>query len=164
MNPVIFGPVPSRRLGHSLGINNIPPKKCSYSCVYCQVGNILDMRVEREDFYKTEDIVDGVKERPRQLKEKGEPIVSAIFLVGGLQAFYYLEKYEYQWVVIAVLLTLAVIFLVFGIFALVSAVKDARRKDRESKAAKVHEVLKESLKNVCPEWMDEQVEIAAKRR
>ncbi len=70
MNPVIFGPVPSRRLGHSLGINNIPPKKCSYSCVYCQVGNTLDMRVEREDFYKTEDIVDGVKERLRQLKER----------------------------------------------------------------------------------------------
>jgi len=33
-----FGPVPSRRLGRSLGINNIPPKLCSYSCVYCQLG------------------------------------------------------------------------------------------------------------------------------
>ncbi len=33
-----FGPVPSRRLGKSLGINNIPAKTCSYSCVYCQVG------------------------------------------------------------------------------------------------------------------------------
>jgi wyosine [tRNA(Phe)-imidazoG37] synthetase (radical SAM superfamily) len=33
-----FGPVPSRRLGHSLGISNVPPKTCSYSCVYCQVG------------------------------------------------------------------------------------------------------------------------------
>lgn len=35
---VTFGPVPSRRPGHSLGINNIPPKHCSYSCIYCQVG------------------------------------------------------------------------------------------------------------------------------
>jgi wyosine [tRNA(Phe)-imidazoG37] synthetase (radical SAM superfamily) len=35
---ITFGPVPSRRLGRSLGINNIPPKSCSYSCVYCQVG------------------------------------------------------------------------------------------------------------------------------
>ena len=34
----IFGPVPSRRLGRSLGINNIPAKHCSYACVYCQVG------------------------------------------------------------------------------------------------------------------------------
>ena len=33
-----FGPVPSRQLGRSLGINNIPPKVCSYSCVYCQLG------------------------------------------------------------------------------------------------------------------------------
>ena len=122
------------------------------------------MRAEREDFYKTEDIVDGVKERLRQLKERGEPIDSAIFLVGGLQAFYYLEKYEYQWVVIAVLLTLAVIFLVFGIFALVSAVKDARRKDRESKAAKDHEALKESFRRMHPEWTEAQVEIAAKGR
>nr|WP_305907656.1 hypothetical protein [Methylomarinum sp. Ch1-1]MDP4520424.1 hypothetical protein [Methylomarinum sp. Ch1-1] len=35
---IVFGPVPSRRLGRSLGINNIPPKHCSYSCLYCQVG------------------------------------------------------------------------------------------------------------------------------
>jgi len=32
---IAFGPVPSRRLGRSLGINNIPPKVCTYSCVYC---------------------------------------------------------------------------------------------------------------------------------
>ena len=35
---IAFGPVPSRRLGQSLGINNIPPKACPYSCLYCQVG------------------------------------------------------------------------------------------------------------------------------
>gem|GEM_PF-3894463 len=39
----IFGPVPSRRLGQSLGINNIPPKHCTYSCVYCQLGKALYM-------------------------------------------------------------------------------------------------------------------------
>ena len=38
---VTFGPVPSRRLGQSLGINNIPPKICSYACVYCQLGRPL---------------------------------------------------------------------------------------------------------------------------
>lgn len=36
---ITFGPIPSRRLGRSLGINNIPPKICTYSCVYCQVVN-----------------------------------------------------------------------------------------------------------------------------
>lgn len=35
---IAFGPVPSRRLGHSLGINNMPTKICIYSCVYCQLG------------------------------------------------------------------------------------------------------------------------------
>jgi len=39
MERMVFGPVPSRRLGKSLGVNNIPHKVCSYSCMYCQVGN-----------------------------------------------------------------------------------------------------------------------------
>jgi len=42
VNSVIaFGPVPSRRLGRSLGINNIPAKACTYSRVYCPLGMIL---------------------------------------------------------------------------------------------------------------------------
>ena len=49
---IVFGPVPSRRLGRSLGINNIPPKACTYSCVYCQVGRTLDMQVARRAFYE----------------------------------------------------------------------------------------------------------------
>ena len=51
---IVFGPVPSRRLGQSLGINNIPPKTCSYSCVYCQIGRTNRMRAERCEFYKPE--------------------------------------------------------------------------------------------------------------
>ncbi|MCK5568076.1 MAG: radical SAM protein, partial [Spirochaetes bacterium] len=51
-----FGPVPSRRLGRSLGINNIPPKICSYSCVYCQVGRTINMQDKRQEFYKPEEI------------------------------------------------------------------------------------------------------------
>ncbi|NMC38582.1 MAG: radical SAM protein, partial [Bacteroidales bacterium] len=39
---ISFGPVPSRRLGKSLGINNIVyPKTCTYSCIYCQAGKTL---------------------------------------------------------------------------------------------------------------------------
>jgi wyosine [tRNA(Phe)-imidazoG37] synthetase (radical SAM superfamily) len=34
----VYGPVPSRRLGMSLGISPIPKKTCNYSCVYCQLG------------------------------------------------------------------------------------------------------------------------------
>ncbi len=51
-----FGPVPSRRLGRSLGINNIPPKACTYACVYCQVGRTSPMRVERQACYPPEEI------------------------------------------------------------------------------------------------------------
>ncbi len=59
---LVFGPVPSRRLGRSLGINNIPPKECSYACVYCQLGNTIKLNVERREFYSTEQIVSEVKE------------------------------------------------------------------------------------------------------
>ncbi|HEB74178.1 MAG TPA: radical SAM protein, partial [Candidatus Desulfofervidus auxilii] len=34
----LFGPVPSRRLGHSLGIDLIPFKTCTYDCIYCELG------------------------------------------------------------------------------------------------------------------------------
>ena len=46
-----FGPLPSRRLGRSLGINNIPPKSCSYSCIYCQVGRTLQQEIQPRQFY-----------------------------------------------------------------------------------------------------------------
>ena len=48
---IAFGPVPSRRLGRSLGINNIPAKICTYSCAYCQVGRTVQMQVERRPYY-----------------------------------------------------------------------------------------------------------------
>ena len=59
---IVFGPVPSRRLGRSLGINNIPPKECSYACVYCQLGNTIKLKVEREEFYSTDQIVEETRE------------------------------------------------------------------------------------------------------
>lgn len=53
---IAFGPVPSRRLGKSLGINNIPAKICSYACVYCQIGRTIKMSVERKAFYEPEEV------------------------------------------------------------------------------------------------------------
>ncbi len=47
----IFGPVPSRRLGLSLGINIVPFKTCSYNCIYCEVGKTTHLSVERRRFY-----------------------------------------------------------------------------------------------------------------
>lgn len=69
-----FGPVPSRRLGRSLGVNNIPPKKCTYSCVYCQVGRTLDMQIERKDFYQPEMILEEVESKLRHASETGEKV------------------------------------------------------------------------------------------
>ncbi len=52
----LFGPVPSRRLGLSLGINIVPHKTCSYNCVYCEVGKTTDLTVERKSFYDPEEV------------------------------------------------------------------------------------------------------------
>jgi len=80
---IIYGPVPSRRLGRSLGINNIPPKTCSYSCLYCQLGNTTRMQVERQNFYEVEEIVQGVAEKVKQVRQKGEPVDYLTFAPDG---------------------------------------------------------------------------------
>ncbi|MDD4307424.1 MAG: radical SAM protein [Thermoplasmata archaeon] len=51
-----YGPVPSRRFGRSIGVSPIPPKTCSYSCVYCQLGKTTDMRAERGRFFDPKEI------------------------------------------------------------------------------------------------------------
>lgn len=68
----VFGPVPSRRLGKSLGVNNIPHKICTYSCVYCQVGKAVKMQVNRQDFYKPGDLLEEVKVVLESISEKEE--------------------------------------------------------------------------------------------
>jgi wyosine [tRNA(Phe)-imidazoG37] synthetase (radical SAM superfamily) len=80
---IAFGPVPSRRLGRSLGINNIPPKVCTYSCVYCQVGRTDTMQVERCPFYEPENIVKSVREQVEKAIKKGEPIDYLTFVSDG---------------------------------------------------------------------------------
>jgi wyosine [tRNA(Phe)-imidazoG37] synthetase (radical SAM superfamily) len=78
-----FGPVPSRRLGHSLGINNIPPKICTYSCVYCQVGKTLNMRVKSKEFYHPEKIVLDIRKKAREAERRGESIDFLTFVPDG---------------------------------------------------------------------------------
>jgi wyosine [tRNA(Phe)-imidazoG37] synthetase (radical SAM superfamily) len=55
-----YGPVPSRRLGRSLGVSIIPPKTCSYSCVYCQLGRTDHLQTKRESFFDPEEILRGI--------------------------------------------------------------------------------------------------------
>ena len=80
---IAFGPVPSRRLGRSLGINNIPPKVCTYSCVYCQVGRTHTFQVERCPFYEPEDIVKSVRKQVKKAIKKSEPIDYLTFVSDG---------------------------------------------------------------------------------
>lgn len=71
---ISFGPVPSRRLGKSLGINNIPSQKvCSYSCIYCQVGVTKKLSMTRECFYDSEVIFKEVQKHLRKLKAVDKP-------------------------------------------------------------------------------------------
>lgn len=50
----IFGPVPSRRLGRSLGIDVVPYKTCSFDCVYCESGSTTHLTVKRQAFVMPE--------------------------------------------------------------------------------------------------------------
>jgi len=78
-----FGPIPSRRLGRSLGINNIPPKICTYSCVYCQIGKTFNMKVQPQVFYSPFLILKEVQNKVKKSKEKGEPIDYLTFVPDG---------------------------------------------------------------------------------
>lgn len=78
-----FGPVPSRRLGRSLGVDLVPRKKCSYDCVYCQLGRTTEKTVERTSWCDPDEIVEQVRRkldtRPDYitLAGSGEPTLNA---------------------------------------------------------------------------------------
>lgn len=65
----VFGPIPSRRLGRSLGISPLPKKTCNYSCIYCQLGRTDKMTNVRREYYKTEDILNEFRQ---YLKDSGQ--------------------------------------------------------------------------------------------
>ncbi len=60
MNRWVYGPVPSRRFGRSLGVDLAPYKVCSYDCLYCQVGRTTDRIAGLRDFGSLEEIVEAV--------------------------------------------------------------------------------------------------------
>jgi wyosine [tRNA(Phe)-imidazoG37] synthetase (radical SAM superfamily) len=80
---IAFGPVPSRRLGRSLGINNIPPKVCSYSCVYCQLGRTPQMQVRRQAFNDPSDVARIVRDKVEQTLKAGEAVDYLTFVPDG---------------------------------------------------------------------------------
>jgi wyosine [tRNA(Phe)-imidazoG37] synthetase (radical SAM superfamily) len=80
---IAFGPVPSRRLGRSLGVNNIPMKHCTYSCVYCQVGATGPTELDRRTFHSPRDVVASVEQRLQALRERGESADYITFVPDG---------------------------------------------------------------------------------
>lgn len=58
----VFGPVPSRRLGRSLGVDLIPFKYCSYNCVYCQLGRTPQHAIDRREYVPMETLVEQIQE------------------------------------------------------------------------------------------------------
>ena len=80
---IVFGPVPSRRLGQSLGINHIPPKVCSFSCCYCQLGRTDKMQIERQEFYSPQAIFFEVEQKLQQLMKSGQGVDYLTFVPDG---------------------------------------------------------------------------------
>ena len=66
-----------------MGINNIPAKVCSYSCVYCQVGRTLRMQIERTAFYEPKEIFQEAKEKVEQARKIGVQIDYLTFVADG---------------------------------------------------------------------------------
>jgi len=53
----LFGPVPSRRLGRSLGVDLVPLKTCSYNCIYCECGKTTHLTTERKEYVPTAEVI-----------------------------------------------------------------------------------------------------------
>ncbi|NLB45606.1 MAG: radical SAM protein, partial [Clostridiaceae bacterium] len=79
----VFGPVPSRRLGQSLGINHIPPKTCSYACIYCQLGQTQNMSVSRNIYTEPEMLRRQVGQKLGQVRASGQTVDYLTFVPDG---------------------------------------------------------------------------------
>lgn len=63
MSNHIFGPIPSRRLGRSLGVDLVPYKTCTYDCIYCQLGSTNCKTMERKEWVPLEEIVEELRSK-----------------------------------------------------------------------------------------------------
>ncbi len=82
---LIYGPVPSRRLGFSLGVDLVPYKVCSYNCIYCQIGTTSETTIDRKKYVSSEIILsqlftrldEGIKPDYITLGGSGEPTLNS---------------------------------------------------------------------------------------
>lgn len=80
---IAFGPVPSRRLGRSLGVNHIPPKHCTYACAYCQLGPTRRPERERRRFHPAAEVVGSVTRKLEECRTAGCPVDWITFVPDG---------------------------------------------------------------------------------
>ena len=81
----LFGPVPSRRLGRSLGVDIVPFKVCTLDCVYCQLGRTSKKSIRRRDYVLVEEVLaelrarldDGVQADFVTISGSGEPTLNS---------------------------------------------------------------------------------------
>ena len=57
----LYGPVPSRRLGRSLGIDLVPHKICTYDCIYCQIGKTTDKTLVRKEYVPVKEVLEELR-------------------------------------------------------------------------------------------------------
>ena len=81
---ILFGPVPSRRLGLSLGVDLIPPKTCTFDCLYCQVGRTTLKTADPKAFVPIQEVLDALRLRLGKVRPdfvtfsgSGEPTLHA---------------------------------------------------------------------------------------
>lgn len=86
----VYGPVPSRRLGKSLGIDPLPPKTCNFQCIYCQLGKTTIFRNERKNFFPKDDIA---REMKKAIKKNENNIDYITFVGSGEPTLYKDLKY-----------------------------------------------------------------------
>ncbi|MFX1259154.1 MAG: radical SAM protein, partial [Promethearchaeota archaeon] len=86
----IFGPLPSRRLGRSLGIDPIPSKTCNYQCIYCQLGKTSNFTNEPKNFFPKEEIISEME----QAIIKNEKKLDYITFVGSGEPTLYKDLKE----------------------------------------------------------------------
>ncbi len=86
----VFGPVPSRRLGFSLGVDLVVPKTCTLDCIYCELGPTTDRTVTRRPYVPVDGILEELRARLAEhpdidfitLSGSGEPTLNSD--IGGL--------------------------------------------------------------------------------
>ncbi|MBN2135203.1 MAG: radical SAM protein [Acidobacteria bacterium] len=94
----LYGPVPSRRIGLSLGVDILKPKTCTFNCIYCQLKKTDTLTTERQSFFPPDEIIDEIRERITVDKVKtdyitfsgsGEPTLSQDIgvIIDGIKEF-----------------------------------------------------------------------------